>query len=461
MTVPEDVAFIPPDTASPKVAGDINEGQAVSVSAIAADAGALYGLQAATYALPIITLTYLARVLGPAGLGLVAYGQSVGGYVNILIEYGFHLTLTREVARSRGNASRLTELLAAVWGAKAILALLAAPLLFGLTLFVNGYDVKLASIIFVWSASQSFNLVWYLHGTEQLRLASIFDATARILALIGIFLTVKRPEQIMLVFVWQAAGALLALVATMPIAYKGNKFVLPGFPMIRDALRLGWPMFVQNSCSQIYPSGNIVILGLLSSSAVVGLFSGPDRIIRGAVSLLIPLLYAAYPRVSRVAKVSPSRAASLAAVTVWGSIIVGVAASLVLFMFAPTIVRLALGRDFGAAVAITRILALIPFLRSITSAIALQWMMPFGYERQLAAVYTVSSATGLAFATLAALKWGAPGTACVTVVIEASIAVAQLSALQRGQFNPAKALWSHETRQIIASRIHLAYAKLS
>src|SRR5579864_8323485 len=113
MTVPEEVTPVVP-IAPLSEPGIGHEGQGVALSAIAADVGAIYGLQAFTYALPIITLAYLAHVLGPGGLGLVAFGQSVGGYVNVWVEYGFHLTLTREVARNRNDAPRLSQLLGAV-----------------------------------------------------------------------------------------------------------------------------------------------------------------------------------------------------------------------------------------------------------------------------------------------------------------------------------------------------------
>ena len=461
MTVPEGVDAAPgADIRDP---GDekSHSGHSVSISAIASDVGAIYGLQAFAYALPIITLAYLAHVLGPGGLGLVAFGQSVGGYVTVLVEYGFHLTLTREVARNRSDKPKLSQLLAAVWVAKAILSLAAVPLLFGFTLFGKGYDIGLASIVFLWSISQAFNLQWYLHGTEQLRLSYVFDAAGRLLALVGIFLTVKTTGQVKLVFVWQAVGSTLALAASLPVAYKATRFVLPRFSVVRDVLKLGWPMFVQNGCAVLYPSGNIIILGIVTSSAVVGLYNGPERIIRGGiVGLLVPVVVSAYPRISRVAQSSPSRGASLAAITVWTNAAIGAALTLVLVIFAPLIVRLALGSGFVAAISIMRILALVPVLRSVTMAISFAWMMPFGYERESALVYVFSSAAGLVLAALAAVKWGAQGAAWVTVVIEFSVVVAQLGALSRGQFNPAKAWWNRETRQMMASGLHAMYSKL-
>src|ERR1700689_4454173 len=63
------------------------------------NAASLYGVQIATYAVPLVTIPYLARVLGVSGWGLVAIAQGFGSYVALLGEYGFGLSATREVAR--------------------------------------------------------------------------------------------------------------------------------------------------------------------------------------------------------------------------------------------------------------------------------------------------------------------------------------------------------------------------
>lgn len=383
--------------------------------------------------------------MGPQGLGLVAYGQAIGGYLNLVIEYGFHLTLTREVARNRSNPDRLSELLAVVWGAKGILCVIAAPLMAAIWLLGRAGDVRLGLSIFAWSAAQSFNLIWYLHGIEKIRLGSALDFGSKLAAMIAIILTVKRPAQLQLVFTWQTVAAVLALLISVRIAYKGNRVSLPTIAGIRNVLRLGWSFFLQRSSSQIYSSGNIVILERLASSVEVGLFSGPDRIVRGAGSLLTPLLYSAYPRISHLAAVSPARGANVAAVTIAVTAAIGALESLVLYHFAPFVVHIALGKGFEGAVPIMAILAFVPFLRSITTAVALQGMLPFGYEHRLAFIYGSTSAAGLILATFAAAKWGAVGTAWIAVAIEASIVIAQVLVLRGARTNPLRSLFSDET----------------
>ena len=47
---------------------------------------ALYGVQACTYALPLLTFPYRAHVLGPSGWGVVRFSQSAGG-VGLRVSY--------------------------------------------------------------------------------------------------------------------------------------------------------------------------------------------------------------------------------------------------------------------------------------------------------------------------------------------------------------------------------------
>src|SRR5690606_7080343 len=90
---------------------------------IVQNALALYAAQFAGYLLPLATVPYLARVLGPGSLGLVAFAQALGAYVALVVEYGFHLSGTREVVRHRSNPDRLAEILAGVTGARLLLVL--------------------------------------------------------------------------------------------------------------------------------------------------------------------------------------------------------------------------------------------------------------------------------------------------------------------------------------------------
>jgi PST family polysaccharide transporter len=84
----------------------------------------LYALQFGSYVLPIATIVFLARLLGPQNWGSLAFMQAFAGYVTLVVAYGFNFSATREVARHRDDPDHLADLIAGVLGAKVMLTVL-------------------------------------------------------------------------------------------------------------------------------------------------------------------------------------------------------------------------------------------------------------------------------------------------------------------------------------------------
>src|SRR5437588_7625778 len=83
---------------------------------------ALYSVQFSRKLLPLISIPYLARTLGPAGWGTVAFVGALAELIVLLIEFGFNLSATREIARRRDSKQLCGRIMAGVLGAQITLA---------------------------------------------------------------------------------------------------------------------------------------------------------------------------------------------------------------------------------------------------------------------------------------------------------------------------------------------------
>ena len=71
--------------------------------------------------LPLVTLPYVIRIIGLEYFGRIAFAQALVGYLVILVNYGFHLTGTQEIAVNKNRIKKVRKLFYEVTSAKLIL----------------------------------------------------------------------------------------------------------------------------------------------------------------------------------------------------------------------------------------------------------------------------------------------------------------------------------------------------
>ena len=71
---------------------------------------ALVGVQGANYIIPLITLPYLVKVLGPIGYGGLNFSLAFIQYFSLLADYGFNLSITKQISVMQNNKEKISEL---------------------------------------------------------------------------------------------------------------------------------------------------------------------------------------------------------------------------------------------------------------------------------------------------------------------------------------------------------------
>jgi PST family polysaccharide transporter len=394
---------------------------------------ALYWIQLADYALPLITVPYLARVLLPAGWGLVVFAQSFSGWMGLVLEYGFGFSATREIARNRDVPERGAEVAAGVLGASALLlgaATIASLVALWTVPTFRQYPAYLWLAILI-AATQGVRPLWYFQGLERMQFPAVLNVIGRLLVTGGIFLSVRRADDGWKVLLLQAiSGAAISGVILVEM-YKKVPWRWPTLRLAYAALRMGWTVFLSRSAVSLYTLANTFILGLFQSAQQVAFYGGAERIERMVQGLLQPISQALYPRMSHLAVKSRSRAEAMARIGLFAFGLFGLLMCAVCAALAPWIVRILLGPKYLPVIGVFRVMSLMLPLIAVSSILGVQWMLPFGMDRLYNRIILGAGVLNVSLAIYAAPHYGPIGMAWSVVAAEMFVTVAMWIALHR------------------------------
>jgi len=408
------------------------------------NAMALYGAQALGFLVPLITLPYVARILNPTGLGLVNFSLSFALWLIILIEFGFNFSATREIAQNRLEPERISAIAAGVMGAKI--------LLIGLAGLVCGLAVLLVPLFsanpqylfwaFISAIPQGLSPLWYFQGKEKMVKPAVIDISFRLLAMIGIFLLVKQPNDGWKILAIQALSSLCSISIMFFLMYREVDWQKLSFSMIASAMRIGWSMFLYRIAVSFYTTANPFILGLLlpnstphtAQASSIGFYSGASQLIAYAVAPFQPLGRILLPRISYLARHDMARARywmQRISLAVGG---IGLVLGLLVILFAPQIVGLFLGAGYEPAQKLIRVLAFsIPYI-AISGVLGILWMVALGLERLFNAITIAAGLLNVVLAFILVPLLGTLGMAIGVVVSELGVVLGLVFVLLRVKY---------------------------
>lgn len=399
---------------------------------------ALFSIRMFEYALSLVTIPYLVRVLGPGHFGALALAQGIVQYGVLLTDYGFNLTGPKNIAVSDCNAAR-TRVFSAIMGGKGLLCCLVTVAFFTLWLFADMRgEAKLYASVYLLVVGNVLFPVWFFQGVQKMRYITLANLAARLFTTAGIFVFVETQEDYVVAALLQSLAPVVAGLVAWTILYREYRylFVCPKWAAVTAALKEGWRIFLSTVAINAYTASNVVILGLLTDTVAVGYFSAAQKIVGCVTGLLAPVSQAVYPHVSRLA--AESREETLRflrkyiALLGGGNFLIG----LLLCGGAPWIVKWLLGSDYGPSVAILRLLAWLPFVIAFSNTFGIQIMLPFNMQKCLSQVVMQASLVNLCLVVPLAYIWHGKGVALAMLFTETFVSAAMGYRVTKYGLNP-------------------------
>jgi len=352
-------------------------------------------LQVANYIFPLITLPYLVRVLGPERFGLISFSQAFIGYFQILTDYGFTLSATREISIYREDKEKVSEIFSSVMIIKSFLFLISlimvSIIVFSFEKFKQDwliYHLTLGMVL-----GQVLFPVWVFQGMERMKYITFLNISSRLIFTVAIFVFVKKVEDYLYVSLLNSLGSIIVGLLALWIVFKdfGIEFRMPSLESIKYHLKEGWYIFISTVAISLYTTSNTFILGLFTNNTIVGYYSAAERIIKAVLGLLSPISQTLYPHISKLIK--ESEETGIKFIRKVTSLIGGLSfvLSLSVFIFADLIVKIILGSHYAESVVVLRILAFLPFIVGLSNVFGIQTMLTLSYKKEFSKILIFAS----------------------------------------------------------------------
>ncbi len=259
-----------------------------------------YGLQVAKYAFPLITLPYLTRVLEPEGYAVYAYVVAFMNFVQIIIEFGFNLSGTKQVVDCKGDPVRIGEVVGAVTQARLVLSLsmLAMVLIASGAISTMREHIFFVVLYYVAIVLKGLLPDFVFRGMERMGPLTTRYFVSRGAATVLTFMLVRSESDLVVIALLEIVSNLLALAWSVWSMKKVFGIGFSRVPM-RDCLRnlKASAVFCFSNTSAIAFNGlPTLFIGLCVADQVqVAYWSLSMTAISAVQSLYSPIINSLYP----------------------------------------------------------------------------------------------------------------------------------------------------------------------
>ena len=377
------------------------------------------------YVISLAEVPILARALGAAAYGELVWVQATALLASILVDYGFNLSASRDIARNRDSNSFVQRICGEVFLAKLVLlSIVTLPLLITYLLFTP-VSAGMALAGFGYFLGFGLTPFWYFQGMERMGRAVAIETVTRLVALIGLFLFVHTPEDKTLGLTIMALGSIACTGITIAMCRSETGSFKGSFKGAMTQLRQSTAFFVYKSSGQLMTTAATTVLGSIAGKAAVGIFAPTEKVVKAVIGLALPVFHAFYPHLSRLFVEDRQKKHQQSLWLVIGVTVSGLAAAIILSFVGPTIMTWMLGPGYDEVNQLLLLMVWLIPLRLLNQTLGFTVLLPAQKEHTAGTAMLLSSALSLGLGAFLAASHGAMGMVTGMLIGESVLVAAQ------------------------------------
>jgi PST family polysaccharide transporter len=383
----------------------------------------LYLSHFADYLFSILILPFIARILGPNELGHVVLAQTFGLLILIIMEFGFSLTATREVAILKDQKEALNKYLGKVFSFKLLLIPVFILLSFILIKIFPIFPIKThyIFIVLIGSIFQGMVPTWFFQGIERLKIVAFSKVFFRGIGFIIIFMFINEEQD----------GWIVLIVHTITSGLIFTYFIYSMLKIVGKIklskiryLNVIWNntawVFLLSIIPVIFQNSAAFLLELKLSSLQLGLYFGAFKIYRSFNTLYGPIGQAVYPRLISLNAENKVVSIKLKWKFFWVLLSMGLFFCFILIFFSKSIILILLGNDYLEASKTLQLFGLVLPLTAISHVLGRQWMLVQRNEKKYSIILIIGLIISFIFLILTIENLGAKSVPVSLMLYELS-----------------------------------------
>ena len=258
----------------------------------------LYIMNIAKIVLPLITLPYLTRVLSKDCYGTVSYVKAVMQYMQVVVDFGFQLSATRDIVNARGNKQKINQTVGDTLLAKLMLVGMSFVVLLGMIVAIPILRAHALYTIlsFLVVALTCFLMDFLFRGLEEMQVITIRYLVMRSFAAALTFVFVRDDRDILLIPVLDTVGSLVAIALVFHEMKKRE--IKVDFTGIKNAwlkLKESAVFFLSNMASTTFTALNTLMIGIFINAEQVAEWSVCLQMVSAVMAMYTPVTDGIYP----------------------------------------------------------------------------------------------------------------------------------------------------------------------
>ena len=262
----------------------------------------LYIMNIAKLVFPLLTMPYLNRVLSIPAAADYGFIKSTMTYVQLIIDFGFLLSATRDIAQIREDKREVGRITGHVMVAKGMLSLLALAVLAVMTLFIGRLNRNpvYTLLSFIQAVTTIFLVDFLFHGLEQMQVITVRYFITRAITVCLTFLLIKDDGDLLLIPTLEILGNLAAILwVWWEIRRLQIKVWFRSFRTAWTMLKESFVYFLSDMASTAFGALNTLLVGVMLADREVAFWNLAMQFVSAVQMMYNPIINSIYPHMVR------------------------------------------------------------------------------------------------------------------------------------------------------------------